>query len=69
MRNKRHYAHQFGLPEDQIRFFGELTPAQVKEVQQYFTAGLVRVGMYVYAVRQDGHLVLRRELRNELLER
>lgn len=69
MRNMRYYAHRFGLPEDQIRFFNELTPAQIKEVQYYFTAGLMRVNMYVYAVKRDGHLVLRRELRNELVER
>lgn len=68
MTNKRHYAYEFGLPEAQIRFFDELTPAQVDEVRQQFSAGLVNVDRYVYAVKRDGTLVLRRERRNPLLE-
>lgn len=67
--NKSHYAHQFGLPEDQIRMFHELTPAQIEEVRQQFTAGLINVENYVYAVKRAGGLVWRRERRNPLLER
>lgn len=40
---KRHYADQFGLPESQIKFFGELTAAQVGEVKRLFTVGLINV--------------------------
>lgn len=69
MASKRHYADQFGLPEAQIRFFDELTPPQVEEVRQQFSAGLVNVENYVYAVKRDGELVRRRERRNPLLER
>jgi hypothetical protein len=65
---KQRYARQFGLPPDQIKYFGELTRAQVRDVQRYFSAGLVNVSNYVYAIRQDGRLVWRREKRNPLLE-
>lgn len=69
MRAKRRYAGMFGLPVEQIRFFDELTPAQVEEVREHFSARLVQVAGYVYAVRRDGHLVVRRERRDPLLER
>ena len=68
MSAKYHYAREFGLPEEQIRFFDELTPAQVEEVRRYFSAGLVNVEKYVYAVRRDGHLVWGRRRRNHFLE-
>ena len=69
IRAKRHYARKsFGLPEEQIKFFDELTPDQVSEVRQHFSAGLVDVEKYVYAVKRDGHLVWRRVRRNPLLE-
>ena len=61
---KARYAEKFGLPAGQIRFFDELTPAQVEEVRHYFTAGLVSVERYVYAAKRDGGLVHRRERRD-----
>ena len=67
-RVKYRYAQLFGLPAEQIRFFGELTPGQVEEVRQHFTAGLVDVDRWVYAVKRDGHLVWNRERRQELME-
>jgi len=67
-RVKERYARLFGLPAEQIRFFGELTPAQVEEVRRHFTAGLVEVDRWVYAVKRDGHLVTNRERRQPLLE-
>jgi hypothetical protein len=66
---KGRYRELFGLPADQIRFFDELTESQVELVRRYFTAGLVNVEKYVYAVRRDGGLVARREKRNLLWER
>lgn len=68
MSAKYHYSRRFGLPEEQIRFFDELTPTQVEDVRRYFTAGLVNVGAYVYAVKRDGSLVWHRENRNPALE-
>lgn len=65
---KSQYARRFGLPEEQIRFFGELTPKQVDQVRQQFSAGLVDVGSYIYAVTRDGSLVWRREKRDPLME-
>jgi hypothetical protein len=41
----------------------------VEEVRRLFSAGLVGVENYVYAVKGDGHLVWRREKRQPLLER
>jgi hypothetical protein len=67
--SKQHYAHEFGLPEEQVRFFDELTPAQVEDVQRYFSAGLVGVDNYVYAVKRNGRLVWNRLKRNPWLER
>ena len=66
---KKRYADIFGLPAEQIRFFNELTDAQIDKVRQYFTAGLINVDKYVYAIKRDGSLVPRRERRNHLLER
>ncbi len=60
---KYHYGALFGLPAEQIRFYWELTPEQVEEVRYYYTAGLVNVKDYVYAVKADGHLVVNRERR------
>jgi hypothetical protein len=65
---KAFYARKLGLPEGQIRFFDELDEAQVAEVRQEFSAGLVSVDRYVYAVKRDGHLVSRRERRDILVE-
>jgi len=58
---KRHYVSLFGLPESQLRWFAELTPEQVEDVKRHFSAGLVGVDNYVYAVKADGELVCRRE--------
>lgn len=68
MTDKERYALKFGLPADQIRFFSELTPDQVGEVRRQFSAALVGVHDYVYAVKRDGSLVVRREERDPLLE-
>lgn len=68
-RVKGHYARLFGLPAEQIRFFGELTPDQVDEVRWHYSAGLVDVDNYVYAVKRDGHLVVNRVRRELLTER
>ena len=69
-RVKERYGRRlFGLPAEQVRFFGELTPEQVEEVRLHFTAGLVDVDNWVYAVSQDGHLVTSRERRQPLIER
>lgn len=68
-RIKQHYARRlFGLPTDQIRYFGELNKAQIEEVRKYFSSGLVNVEQYIYAVKRDGHLVWQRERRDSLLE-
>ena len=67
-RVKEHYGNLFGLPAEQIRFFDELTPAQVQEVRNQFTAGLVNVSNYVYAAKRDGRLVPRREARRPMIE-
>ena len=67
-RVKEHYGNLFGLPAEQIRFFDELTEAQVEEVRQKFTAGLVNVANYVYAAKRDGGLVPRREKRRPMIE-
>lgn len=68
-RVKRYYARRFFcLPVDQIRYFGELDEAQIKEVRKYFSSGLVNVGQYVYAVKRDGRLVWQRERRDLLME-
>lgn len=68
-RVKERYGRKFGLPAEQIRFFGELTPVQVEDVRRYFTAGLIDVENYVYAVKRGGALVWNRERRDYLLER
>lgn len=62
-RERERYQQLFGLPAEQIRFFHELTDEQVQEVRYYFTAGLVDVDNWMYAVRRDGHLVSSRERR------
>ncbi len=62
-RVKEHYAGLFGLPADQVRFFWELTPDQIEEVRHYYTAGLVNVNSFVYAVKRDGHLIVNRQRR------
>lgn len=67
-RVKERYARQFGLPVEQIKFFGELTLDQVEEVRYYFTAGLIDVDKWIYAVKRDGHLVSNRERRQLLME-
>ena len=66
MNEKGKYLDRFGLPEEQLRFFGELTPGQVEEVRRQFSAALVGVEDYIYAVRRDGTLVPARERRNIL---
>ncbi len=66
---KRHYARQFGLPSEQIRYFDELTSDQVEEVSRQFSARLIDVEGYVYAVKRDGGLVPRRIRRDPLVER
>lgn len=58
---RERYARVMGLPPQQVRRFEELTEAQVAEVRVQFSAGLVDVGNWVYAVRRDGSLVPRRE--------
>jgi len=63
---KSYYARQFGLPEEQIRFFDELTEEQKKQAAQVF--GLWHAPEYVFAVKRDGDLVWRREKRNPLFE-
>lgn len=62
-RERERYQQLFGLPAEQIRFFHELTDEQVQEVRYYFTAGLVDVDNWMYAVKCDGHLVSSRERR------
>lgn len=68
MEIKRRYGRQFGLPAEQIRFFDELNEAQVEQVRQYYSVGLVDVEKYVYAVKRDGTLVWRRKRRDLLME-
>jgi len=64
---REHYADKyFGLPTKQIKWFDELTKAQQGQVAWYFN--LINPDNYVYAVKQDGNLVTRREKRNLLLE-
>jgi|GEM_PF-2611252 len=58
----------FGLPEEQIRFFDELTPDQVESVRWHFSASLVFADNYVYAVTRDGKLIPRRVERNPFIE-
>jgi len=67
-RIKDFYARKFGLSSEQVRFFDELTAEQVEEVRQFFSAGLVGVGNYVYAVKRTGKLVWGRLKRDELVE-
>lgn len=68
-RRKRSYANvDFGLPEEQVKFFDELTPEQVEEVRLRFSAGLINCDWWVYAVKQNGSLVPRRVLRSPLRE-
>ena len=67
-RTRDFYARKFGLPSEQVKFFGELNEAQVEEVRQYFSAGLIGVGNYVYAVKRTGKLVWERLKRDELVE-
>ena len=65
---KRQYARLAGLPASQMRFSGELTPAQIEEVRWHFTANLAGFHNYVYAVKQDGGLVWNRWRRDPLME-
>ena len=67
-RTRDFYARKFGLPSEQVRFFDELTPKQVEEVRQLFSAGLIGVENYVYAVKRTGKLVWGRHKRDELVE-
>ena len=62
------YAREFGLPVEQIRFSDELTPERLSEVRQVFGIGLCSARNWVYAVRDDGGLVLRMVGRSEALE-
>lgn len=49
----------FGLPESQIRYYGELPPAQKERCHYLF--GKLGCESYVYAVKRDGDLVTSRE--------
>jgi len=62
------YARKFGLPAEQVKLFGELNPKQVCGVRRYFSAGLVNVENYVYAIKGDGELVWERFRRDRLME-
>ena len=63
------YARKFGLPAEQIKLFEELEPDQVEDVRRLFSVGLISVDRYVYAVKRDGGLVWRRELRDRMVEK
>lgn len=67
-RVRQWYAREFGLPAEQVRYFEELTPAQVEKVRQYFSAGLVGVKDWMYAVKRDEDLVWHRVKRDGLVE-
>lgn len=51
----------FALPEEQIRYYDELTPEQKERCHHFF--GKSNCQLYVYAVKQDGELVWNRELK------
>jgi len=68
MNVKRWYGNKFALPAQQIRFFSELSKEQIEEVREKFTAGLVNVEKYVYAVKRSGKLVWARERRDLSME-
>ena len=60
MRQKWLYAEKcFALPVEQVRWFDELTPAQVGQVAYHF--GLPYADKFAYAVKRDGDLVSSRE--------
>lgn len=50
----------FGLPEAQIRYYGELTKPQTAQCHYYF--GVAGCEAYIYAVKRSGDLVWNREL-------
>jgi hypothetical protein len=58
MTQKERYAHKFGLPSDQIRYYSELTQAEREEALYQF--GGHKPENYVYAVKRAGGLVWRR---------
>ena len=56
MRRKEPYACRcFALPVEQVKWFDELTPAQVGQVAYHF--GLPYADKFAYAVKRDGALV------------
>jgi hypothetical protein len=61
MTPKERYAHKFGLPSDQIRYYDELTKTERKEV--FYQFGDHKPENYVYAVKRAGGLVWRRVAR------
>ena len=67
MPNKYYYATKFfGLPEDQIKFYNELTSEQQAKVAWTFNA--LKPDDYIYAVKRDGALISKREKRIPLME-
>lgn len=62
-----HYARLFGLPVEQVFFFEDLTTALKNEVVYHFSS--TGVNKFVYAVKEDGHLVWGRHKRDALNER
>jgi len=65
---KSFYAKKFGLPIEQIRFFGELTEEQKECATYQFGTGRAGYDAYIYAIKQSGGLVPRREKRDLLTE-
>lgn len=62
MSNKQMYAIRcFGLPVEQIRDYDELTPEQLERVYYHFGQNQKTNRCFVYAVKQNGELVVMRE--------
>lgn len=49
----------FGLPEEQIKTFDELTSEQQERAYYYF--GKADVGRFIYCIKKNGELVWNRE--------
>jgi hypothetical protein len=67
MNGMDHYARLFGMPVEQVFFFKDLTTAQENEVAYHFSS--IDASKFVYAVKEDGHLVWSRHKRDALIER
>ena len=64
--DKNFYVRRFGLPEDRIKLFDELTGDQ--KVMVFWLFNAIKPDDYVYAIKRNGGLVSRREKRDLEME-